>query len=127
MCPDSVKQIVVIGGLSAGPSAAARARRIDPNAGILMFEKGNDISYATCGIPYVLSGSIASAETLNVVSAALLETRFNIEVHLDEEVLAIDTKAKTIQTKKGILPLRCLNFRGRCRTHYPSIARIRQR
>jgi len=49
-----MSKIVIIGGLSAGPSAAAKARREDENAEIIMFEKGANISYATCGMPYCL-------------------------------------------------------------------------
>ena len=50
--------IIIIGGLSAGPSAAAKARRVNENANILLFEKTEYVSYATCGIPYSLSGKI---------------------------------------------------------------------
>ena len=52
------ERIIVVGGLSAGPSAAAKARRENENAEIIMFEKGANISYATCGMPYAFSGVI---------------------------------------------------------------------
>ncbi|MGB0837324.1 MAG: FAD-dependent oxidoreductase [Flavobacteriaceae bacterium] len=94
-------RIVIIGGLSAGPSAAAKARREDENAEILLFEKTNHISYATCGIPYALSGKIKDRDKLLVVKPQLLESRFKVEMHLNEPVEAIDTENKTVQTNQG--------------------------
>lgn len=96
-----MKRIVIIGGLSAGPSAAAKARREDENAEIILFEKTNYISYATCGIPYALSGKIKSREKLMVVKPDLLRNRFNIDVRLNEPVIAIDTNKQTVTTEKG--------------------------
>ena len=81
--------IIIVGGLSAGPSAAAKARRVNENARILLFEKTDYISYATCGIPYSLSGKIKTRDKLLVVSAELMRERFNIELHLNEPVLEI--------------------------------------
>ena len=95
------RRIIIIGGLSAGPSAAAKARREEEDAEILLFEKTNHISYATCGIPYALSGKINNRDKLLVVKPQLLETRFKVEMHLNEPVEAIDAKNKTIQTSLG--------------------------
>lgn len=97
-----MKKIIVIGGLSAGPSAAAKARRIDENAEIILFEKTSDISYATCGIPYAISGEIKDRNQLLVVKPELLENRFNIKVHLNEPVTHINKEKQTVQTDKGI-------------------------
>jgi NADPH-dependent 2,4-dienoyl-CoA reductase/sulfur reductase-like enzyme/rhodanese-related sulfurtransferase len=97
-----MKTIIVIGGLSAGPSAAAKARRTDENARIILFEKTAHISYATCGIPYAFSGKIKERDKLMVVKPELLEKRFNIEVHLNEEVTDIDPIKHIITTSKGI-------------------------
>ncbi len=94
-------RLIVIGGLSAGPSAAAKARRENEKAEILLFEKGAAVSYATCGIPYALSGVIENREKLIVVEANLLKKRFNIDVHLEEEVLQVDIKNKAITTTKS--------------------------
>lgn len=93
-------RIIIIGGLSAGPSAAAKARRENEDAEILLFEKTANISYATCGIPYALSGVIPSRDNLLVVEADLLETRFNIKMHLGEEVLDIRPDEHKIITSK---------------------------
>lgn len=95
------KRIIVIGGLSAGPSAAAKARREDENAEILLFEKTSNISYATCGIPYALSGVIPNRDKLLVVKSDLMRNRFNVDVHLEEEVLDIDVEGHKIITPKG--------------------------
>jgi NADPH-dependent 2,4-dienoyl-CoA reductase/sulfur reductase-like enzyme len=93
--------IIIIGGLSAGPSAAAKARRVNESAKILLFEKTEYISYATCGIPYSLSGTIKKRDKLLVVSADLLTERFNIDVHLNEPVLDILPDQHKILTSNG--------------------------
>ena len=93
--------IIIVGGLSAGPSAAAKARRINEKAKILLFEKTSYISYATCGIPYSMSGTIASREKLMVVSPDLLKKRFDIDVHLDEPMTEILPEEHMVVTSKG--------------------------
>lgn len=95
-------RIIVIGGLSAGPSAVAKARRVNENAEILLFEKTSHISYATCGIPYALSGRIKTRDKLMVVGPDLLEKRFGVEVHLNEPVLSIDPEGHKVFTERGI-------------------------
>lgn len=93
--------IIVIGGLSAGPSAAAKARRTNENAKIILFEKTRYISYATCGIPYSLSGTIKERDKLMVIKAEMLKKRFNIDVKLEEEVLDVLPDRHIVQTSKG--------------------------
>ncbi len=95
------KRIIIIGGLSAGPSAAAKARRINEDCDIILFEKGGDISYATCGLPYAVSGVISQRKKLLVAQAQTFATRFNIDLHLGEEVTGITPRQKQIQTSKG--------------------------
>jgi len=94
-----MNRIIIIGGLSAGPSAAAKARREDENAEIILFEKGANISYATCGMPYAFSGVIEDRSNLIVVKPELLENRFNIDVRLNEEITKIDTENKVVFSK----------------------------
>lgn len=94
-------RIIVIGGLSAGPSAAAKARRQNEHADIKLFEKCKNISYATCGIPYALSGIIKTREKLLVVEANLLRQRFDIDVHLEEKVVDILPLEHKVITTKG--------------------------
>ena len=94
-----MSRIIIIGGLSAGPSAAAKARREDENAEIILFEKGANISYATCGMPYAFSGVIEDRSNLIVVKPELLQNRFNIDVKLNEEIISIDTENKIVFSK----------------------------
>mgnify|MGYP003626618218 CR=1 FL=1 len=95
-----MSRIVIIGGLSAGPSAAAKARREDEQAEIILFEKGANVSYATCGMPYAFSGVIENRSDLMVVKPELLQKRFNIDVRLNEEIINIDTKNKIVYSIK---------------------------
>lgn len=119
-----MKRIIVIGGLSAGPSAAAKARRENEDAEILLFEKSSNISYATCGIPYALSGKINSRKKLIVVEAELLEKRFNVEMHLDEEVLEILPDEHKIKTSKGEYAYDKLVYAAGAHTFVPPIKNI---
>ncbi len=118
------KKIIVIGGLSAGPSAAAKARREDENAEIIMFEKGANISYATCGMPYAFSGIIEQREKLIVVKPSLLRDRFNIDVKLGEEVTNIDTANKTVYTPKGTYQYDKLVFATGAKSIVPPVKNI---
>jgi NADPH-dependent 2,4-dienoyl-CoA reductase/sulfur reductase-like enzyme/rhodanese-related sulfurtransferase len=92
----SKKKLVIVGGVAAGASAAAKARRCSEEAEIIMFEKGRDISYATCGLPYYLSGVIRKRRDLLVTSAEFFRKRFNVDVRTGQEVVKIDRAAKTI-------------------------------
>ncbi|GAA4844414.1 FAD-dependent oxidoreductase [Algivirga pacifica] len=96
------ERIIIVGGLSAGPSAAAKARRTNEQAEIILFEKTENISYATCGIPYAMGGKIQSRDKLMVVKPELLETRFGIDVHLNEPVTDIDPDAHVVYTPKDV-------------------------
>lgn len=89
-------KIVIVGGVAAGASAAAKARRCDENAEIILFEKGPDISYATCGLPYYLSGVIQKRKNLVITSAAFFQKRFKIDVRTHHEVVRIDRLAKKV-------------------------------
>jgi NADPH-dependent 2,4-dienoyl-CoA reductase/sulfur reductase-like enzyme/rhodanese-related sulfurtransferase len=117
-------RIIVIGGLSAGPSAAAKARRENEYAEILMFEKTANVSYATCGIPYALSGIIKDRESLLVVKADMLRNRFNIKLHLEEEVLDILPKEHKIITYKGEYNYDKLIFTTGARAIVPDIKNL---
>ena len=92
-------KIVVVGGVAAGASAAAKARRCSEEAEIIIFEKGPFISYANCGLPYYLSGTIAKRESLLVVDPPFLQKRFNIQAKTGHEVLAIDRAAKQVTVR----------------------------
>ncbi|MHA1230926.1 MAG: FAD-dependent oxidoreductase [Candidatus Helarchaeota archaeon] len=92
-------KLIIIGGTSAGPSAAAKARRVNEFADILLFEKSKNISYATCGLPYYLSGVIPHKYQLEVQKPAGFSKRFNINLYLQNEVIDINPKNKEITVK----------------------------
>lgn len=117
-------RIIIIGGLSAGPSAAAKARRENEEVEIMLFEKTANISYATCGIPYALSGQIKTRDKLLVTDAQLLRDRFNIDVHLNEEVTAIDPETNTITTVAGTYTYDKLVFATGAKTFVPKVENL---
>ena len=92
-------KLVIVGGVAAGASAATRARRLAEDAQIVMFERGPDISFANCGLPYYLGGEITDRSKLLVVTPELLRARFKIDVRVQSEVVAIDRKAKMIRVR----------------------------
>jgi len=87
---------VIIGAVAGGASAAARLRRLDEQAEIVIFEKGEYISYANCGLPYYIGDVIKDRNALFVSTAASFKQRFNIDVRTMTEVIEINTTAKTI-------------------------------
>jgi len=84
-----MKKLVIIGGVAGGASAAARARRLDENLQITVFERGKYISYANCGLPYHLSGAIPARESLLLMSPELFNERFNVQINTSHLVTAI--------------------------------------
>ncbi len=90
-------KIIIIGGVAGGASAAARLRRLDENAEIIMFEKGPYISYANCGLPYYISETISERENLLVQTPEAFNDRFNVDVRVLSEVTAIDRSSKTVE------------------------------
>ena len=92
---------VIIGGVAGGATAAARIRRADESAEIILLEKGKYISYANCGLPYYIGGVIADRDKLFVQTPEGFGKRFNIDVRVENEVTAIDTAAKTVTVKKA--------------------------
>ena len=92
-------KLVIIGGVAAGASAAAKARRCDENAEIVVFEKGEAISYATCGLPYYLSGIIKKRDRLLVTSPKFFKKRFRVDVLTRHEVCTIDRSNQVVTVK----------------------------
>jgi len=92
-----VKRIVIVGGVAGGASAATRARRLDERARIVLFERGPDVSFANCGLPYYVGGVIAPRDKLLVSTAAKLRARFAIDVRTRCEVTAIDRARKVVR------------------------------
>jgi len=91
------ERIVIVGGVAGGASAAARARRVNETARIVVFERDAYISFANCGLPYYLGGEIADRASLLVASPELFAERFRIDVRVRHEVRAIDRAAKTVR------------------------------
>lgn len=100
----SVKQVkdmkvLIIGGVAGGATAAARLRRMDESAEIIMFERGEYVSYANCGLPYYIGGTISEREELFVQTAEGFTERFHIDIRLQSEVIAIHPEAKTVDVR----------------------------
>lgn len=92
---------VIVGGVAGGATAAARLRRVDETADILLLEKGPHISYANCGLPYYIGGVIAERDKLLVQTPEAFGKRFRIDVRVKNEVLAINAKAKTLTIRNA--------------------------
>ena len=93
------KRILIVGGVAGGASAAARLRRLDETAEIIMFERGDYISYANCGLPYYIGGEITNRDDLLLQTPESFKKRFNIEVRVRNEVTGIDSEKKQINVK----------------------------
>ena len=83
-------KIVIIGGVAGGASAAARARRVSETAEIIILERGEFVSFANCGLPYHISGEIESRDALLLQTPESFKSRFNVDVRVHNEVVAID-------------------------------------
>lgn len=99
-----MEKILIIGGVAAGATAAAKVRRISPTAEIIMLEAGPDISFANCGLPYYIGGDIKSRSNLILQSPESFNEQYGVEVHTHTIVSSIDRtahKVKTLDTRSG--------------------------
>ena len=87
-------KVVIIGGVAGGATAAARLRRLDESAEIVIFERSGYISYANCGLPYYIGGEIKRRSALTLQTPESFGRRFNIDVRVNSEVVGIDRAAK---------------------------------
>jgi len=92
----SSPRILIVGGVAGGASAAARARRLSEAASIVVFERGPYVSFANCGLPYHIGGVITDRGRLLLQTPASLKARFEIDVRVNTEVMAIDAAAKEV-------------------------------
>lgn len=94
---------LIVGGVAGGATAAARIRRADEHAEIIMFEKGKDISYANCGLPYYIGGVIDERDKLFLQTPESFGKRFAVDVRVKSEVIKVDKEQKevTVRTSKG--------------------------
>jgi NADPH-dependent 2,4-dienoyl-CoA reductase/sulfur reductase-like enzyme/rhodanese-related sulfurtransferase len=93
------KRVVIVGGVAGGASAAARLRRLDESAEILLFDRGPHVSFANCGLPYFVGDVIPEEGKLLVASRELFRDRFAIEVFTEHEVVAIDRGARSVRVR----------------------------
>lgn len=91
------KKILIVGGVAGGASAAARLRRLDESAEIIMFERDEHISFANCGLPYYIGETIKDREDLLIQTPESMKSRFNIDVRVNSEVTHLDTKKKVVK------------------------------
>ncbi len=91
-----VKKLVIVGGVAGGASAAAKARRCSEEVEIIMYEKGHDISYANCGLPYYLSGVINKRKDLLITTPEFFQLRFHVDARPRHEVIDIDRQKKQV-------------------------------
>ena len=92
-------KLLIIGGVAGGATAAARARRLDERAEIILFERGEHISFANCGLPYYIGEVITKREDLLVTTIEKFRDRYNIDIRIFSEVIAINTKNKQVDVK----------------------------
>ena len=94
-------KVIIIGGVAGGATTAARIRRVDESAEIILLEKGKYISYANCGLPYYIGGVIEEREKLFVQTPEAFSTRFRVDVRTENEVIFIDRKKKTVTVRQS--------------------------
>jgi NADPH-dependent 2,4-dienoyl-CoA reductase/sulfur reductase-like enzyme len=96
----SNKRLVIVGGVAGGASAAARARRLCEKCEIIVFERGPHVSFANCGLPYFVGSEIVEQDSLLLQTPATLRARFNLDVRVSTEVLAIDRAAQVVKVRE---------------------------
>lgn len=93
------KKFLVVGGVAGGASTAARLRRLDEKAEIIMFEKGPNVSFSNCSLPFHLSGIVEDSDKLILMTPQGFQTKYNIEARVQQEVVRINREQKTITIK----------------------------
>jgi len=92
-------RLVIVGGVAGGMSCAARARRLDESAEIIVLERGEHVSFANCGLPYFVGGEITEERSLLVQTPASLRAALALDVRTGHDVIAVDTAAKTLTVR----------------------------
>ena len=93
-------KVLIIGGVAGGATAAARLRRLDENAEIIIIERSGFVSYANCGLPYYIGGTITDRGALTLQTPESFRSRFRIDVRVNEEAEKIDPTAKTVTIRR---------------------------
>ena len=94
------KRVLVVGGVAGGASAAARVRRLDANASITIFERGEHVSFSNCSLPYFLSRTVEESDYLVMMTPESFKASYDIDVRVHSEVVLIDRAAKTVRVKE---------------------------
>lgn len=92
-------KVLVVGGVAGGASTAARIRRLDEQAEVIMFEKGPHVSFSNCSLPFYLSGVVPTSEKLIMMSPEKFKKQYNLDARVNQEVIAIHRDRKTIEVK----------------------------
>ena len=92
-------KVIIIGGVAGGATAAARIRRLDENAQIIVFERSGYISYANCGLPYYIGDVITDKNALTLQTPESFWRRFRVDMRVKHEVIAIRPEEKTVQVR----------------------------
>jgi len=95
------KKVLIVGGVAGGASCAARLRRLDEKAEIILFERGSYISFANCGLPYHIGGVIKDRDELLLQTPESFNSRFNVDVRINNEVVDIDRENKLVAVVEG--------------------------
>lgn len=91
---------LIVGGVAGGATVAARLRRMDEHANIVLFERGKYVSYANCGLPYYIGGTIADRNKLFVQSVEGFTRRFRIDIRTEQEVVRIDREKRLVEVRR---------------------------
>ena len=94
-----MQKIVIVGGVAGGATAAARARRLEEDSEIVLFERGEYISFANCGLPYYIGGVITERDALLVTTEESFSSRYNVDIRSMTEVTGIDREKKEVTVR----------------------------
>ena len=92
-------KVVIVGGVAGGATAAARIRRLDEKAEVIVFERSGYVSYANCGLPYYIGGVIEEEESLRLQTPESFWERFRVEIKVRHEVISVDPERKFVAVK----------------------------
>ena len=96
------RKVLIVGGVAGGATAAARLRRLDEEARIIMYEKGDYISFANCGLPYHIGDVIRDKEKLTLQTPESFSQRYNVDVRIKSEVIGINRQDRTVTVKNHL-------------------------
>lgn len=97
-----MKKVVIVGGVAGGATAAARIRRLDEQAQIVMFEKGPHVSFSNCSLPYHLSGIVVDSQRLLLMNPDSFESKYHIDARVNSEVVSINRAEKTVTVQNVV-------------------------